>query len=257
MKKNRHIHRSLPEKSQTQTSDIDVLEPDSRYSSPVASPKSRSQAIPSFYSMRSSVRPHASKSPVYQDTQPPRQIGRLGRNRHLLFDESSSDAEDPPPPSQRRLRRNNDSHESEPQQKKKRKAKNKSKTLTKRKHNPLLDYSAEHSGEEVSAGLSSDDDTESESDRLFIKDSPMTQASPSYDQTLAYRKGLMTQAPGSSGPSFAQGPTRKGPFGRMQPRVRRRVIDSSPPADDDYEFGSFIVDNDAEISYLTQADDSF
>lgn len=252
-----HIHWSLPE-----TSDIDVLglllEPDSRHSSPMASPKSRSQAIPSFSSMRSSIRPQASsKSPIYEDTQPPRQIGRLACNRHLLFNESSSDVEDLPPPSQRRLRRNNDSHESEPQQKKKRKAESKSKTLTKRKHNPLLDYSAEHSGEEVSAGSSNDDDTESESDRLFIKDSPMTQASPSYDQTLTYRKGLMTQAPGSSGPVFAQGPTRKGLFGRMQPRVRRRVIDSSPPAEDDYEFGSFVVDNDAEISYLTQADDSF
>ena len=257
-----HIHWSLPEKSQAQTSNIDVLEllsePDSRNSSPMASPKSRSQTIASFSSVRSSKRPQtSSESPTYEDTQPLRQIGRLAHNRHLLFNESSSDVEDLPPPSQRRLRRNNDSHESESQQKKKREAENKTKTLTKRKHNPLLDYSAEHSGEEVSAGSSNDDDTESESDRLFIKDSPMTQTSPSYDQTLAYRKGLMTQAPGSSGPVFAQGPTRNGLFGRMQPRVRRRVIDSSPPAEDDYEFGSFVVDNDAEISYLTQADDSF
>jgi ATP-dependent DNA helicase MPH1 len=128
----------------------------------------------------------------------------------------------------------------------------------KRKYNPLLEYSAEHSGDEVSAGSSnSDDDVENDSDRLFIKDSPMTQMSSSYNQTLAYRKGLMTQAP-EDGPAFNNGPVRSNPFGRMEPKVRRRVIDSSPPPDDDdYEFGSFVVDNDAEISYLTQADDLF
>lgn len=122
----------------------------------------------------------------------------------------------------------------------------------------LLDYAAEHSGDEVSAGSSnSDDDTESESDRLFIKDSPMTQVSSSYDQTLAYRKSLMTQPPGG-GPAFSHGPARNKPFGRMEPRVRRNVVDSSPPPEDDeYEFGSFVVDNDAEISYMTQVDDSF
>jgi ATP-dependent DNA helicase MPH1 len=160
-----------------------------------------------------------------------------------------------PPPSQRRLRRYDDSPESQP---KKRKAEKKSKPLTKRKHNPLLEYAAEHSGDEVSTGSSnSDDDVESESDRLFIKDSPMTQISPSYDQTLAYQEGLRTQAPGG-GPAFVHGPVRGKPFGRMEPRVRRKVIDSSPPLEDDnYEFGSFVVDNDAEISYMTQADDLF
>ena len=46
-------------------------------------------------------------------------------------------------------------------------------------------------------------------------------------------------------------------FGRMEPRVRRKVVDSSPPPEDDnYEFGSFVIADDAEVSYLTQVDDS-
>jgi len=68
----------------------------------------------------------------------------------------------------------------------------------------------------------------------------------------------MTQIPGGyNGPAFARGPLRNQPFGRMEPRVRRRVVDSSPPPEDDgYEFGSFVIADDAEDSYLTQADDS-
>lgn len=256
--------QASPSNSRMHNPKFDVLElssePDTMVPSPRTSPESKDHEVmppPSYMPKQSRFQP-SPNMPIFEDTQPIRRIGQVASKRQLPLDEPSSDTEEPPPPSQRRLRRYDDSPEPEPQPKK-RKAEKKSRSLTKRKHNPLLDYSAEHSGDEVSAGSSnSDDDVESESDRHFIKDSPMTQISPSYDQTQAYRKGLMTQAPGSVGPMFAQGPTRSKPFGRMEPRVRRRVIDSSPPPeDDDYEFGSFVVDNDADISYLTQADDLF
>ncbi|KXN84777.1 ATP-dependent DNA helicase mfh1 [Leucoagaricus sp. SymC.cos] len=251
-----------PRKSRTPASNDEVLELSSEPdvfitpSSPTSPESKTHKEMPPPSCRSTSSRPQPSPHTLlFEDTQPVRRIGRLVTKRHLPPDEASSDAEEMPPPSQRRLRRYEDSPE--PQQKK-RKTEKKSKPLAKRKHNPLLEYSAEHSGDEVSAGSSnSDDDVESESDHQFIKDSPMTQISPSYDQTLAYRKSLMTQAPGG-GPNFANGPMRNKPFGRMEPRVRRRVIDSSPPPeDDDYEFGSFVVDNDADISYLTQADDPF
>lgn len=197
-------------------------------------------------------KPPLARTQAFETTQPVRRaVQRLRRNLSVV---SSSDAEiEMPPPSQRRLRRLQDSSPAPEEPKPKEK---KRKHLIKRKRNPLLDYTAEHSGDDISSGLSdSDDDVESESDRLFIKNSPMTQISPSYNQTLIYRKSLMTQA-SVDGPDFHQGPVRNKPFGRMEPRKRRRVVDSSPPPEDDeYEFGSFVVDNDAEISYLTQADE--
>ncbi|KAJ4476760.1 hypothetical protein J3R30DRAFT_3488690 [Lentinula aciculospora] len=122
------------------------------------------------------------------------------------------------------------------------------------KCNPLFDDAAVHSGDEVSEGSSGSEDVESESDRMFLEELPETQASPSYDQSLAYRQSLLTQAPGG-GPSFANMPVRKGRFGRNSYNSNRRrpVVSSSPARDDEepdmYEFGSFVVDNDAEISY--------
>jgi ATP-dependent DNA helicase MPH1 len=193
------------------------------------------------------------RTQAFESTQPVRRPVQRPIRRNISVI-SSSDAEmEMPPPGQRRLRRLPDSSPAPEEPKRKEK---KREPLTKRKRNPLLDYTAEHSGDDASSGLSdSDDDVESESDRLFIKNSPMTQISPSYNQTLVYRKGLMTQAP-VDGPDFLRGPVRNKPFGRMEPRKRRRVVDSSPPPEDDeYEFGSFVVDNDAEISYLTQADE--
>lgn len=202
----------------------------------------------------SQIRPRP-RTPIIEDTQPIRRIGPHAPKRRLPQADLSSDTEGPPPPSQRRLYRHQDS----PKLDQPKKRKTKTKLLTKRKQNPLLDYAAEHSGDEVSTGSSnSGEDPESESDRLFIKDSPITQISASYDQTDAYHTSLMTQTPGGfSGPVFGRGPLRNQPFGRMEPRVRRMVVDSSPPPEDDnYEFGSFVIADDAEVSYLTQVDDS-
>ncbi|KAF9451787.1 P-loop containing nucleoside triphosphate hydrolase protein [Macrolepiota fuliginosa MF-IS2] len=219
--------------------------------SPSASPDSKAKrAMPPPSRIPDPTRLQPSPRTPIDPTQQVRRIGGHVVKRPLPQDDPSSDTEEMPPPSQRRLRRYQDTPPPEPKKRKTRE--NKAKPLTKRKHNALFDYAAEHSGDEVSAGSSdSDDDVESESDRLFIKDSPMTQVSPSYDQTLAYRRSLMTQVP-ANGPAFGHGPVRNKPFGRMEPRVRRNVVDSSPPpGDDEYEFGSFVVDNDAELSYDT------
>ncbi|KAF5368364.1 hypothetical protein D9758_002380 [Tetrapyrgos nigripes] len=131
------------------------------------------------------------------------------------------------------------------------------KTKLPAKNNPLYDVEAVHSGDEVSEGSSdAEDDVETESDRRFVEELPETQVSPSYDQTQAYRRSLFTQAPGA--PVFANGPIRnpRGAY-RIDSRLsnrRREDVSSSPPQDsddlpDEYAFGSFVVDDDADISY--------
>ncbi|KAL4069373.1 hypothetical protein J3A83DRAFT_4359291 [Scleroderma citrinum] len=124
------------------------------------------------------------------------------------------------------------------------------------RHNPWLDGEAEHSGDEVSDGSShSDDDAESESDRLFLKDIPDTQVSPSYDQFHVYRQSLLTQPPGMQDlPAFANRPVRKGASAATREYSwRRPMMSSSPPRDDDepneYAFGSFVVADDADLSF--------
>ncbi|KAK0473195.1 hypothetical protein IW261DRAFT_1423734 [Armillaria novae-zelandiae] len=149
-----------------------------------------------------------------------------------------------PPPSQRRLHKRD-------------------KTVKKLKSDrsrPLLedvwDMDAVHSGDEVSEGSShSEDDVESESDRRFLEELPETQLSQSYDQSLAYRESLLSQAPvAGAGPVFAHRPVRRGPFGGRSNSVaeRRAILSSSPFRDeepDEYEMDSFVVDDDAEILY--------
>lgn len=251
-------YRDVAPKPPTQLANNSVLELSSEADIPLCQSSNTSpepEAKKAIPLPCQSPNPYLRGTPMLESTQPIRRAGRRAPKRHA-HDSPSSDAElEIPPPSQRRLRRCHYSPTAEAQPKPKEKER---KSLTKRKYNPLLEYAAEHSGDDVSAGSSnSEDDVESESDRLFIKDSPMTQMASSYDQTSMYRKSLMTQAPGG-GPAFARGPIRNKPFGRMEPRKRRRVVDSSPPPEDDeYEFGSFVVDNDAEISYLTQAEISF
>ncbi|KAK0208528.1 hypothetical protein DFS33DRAFT_1459264 [Desarmillaria ectypa] len=126
---------------------------------------------------------------------------------------------------------------------------------------PLLenvwDMDAVHSGDEVSEGSShSEDDVESESDRRFLEELPETQLSQSYDQSLAYRESLLSQAPvGGAGPVFSHRPVRRGLFerGRSINVAERQVMLSSSPSreeePDEYEVGSFVVDDDAEILY--------
>lgn len=133
-------------------------------------------------------------------------------------------------------------------------------SLIPRKYNPLLDLAASHSGEEVSEGESSSDGIESESDRQFLQELPATQASPSYQQTQIYRQSLLTQVTGGSGPAFLNRPVRQGIFGqnfRLSTR-RENILSRSPTPEteaelDEYEFGSFIVNDDAETSYFNES----
>lgn len=198
---------------------------------------------------------NSSRYDAPEPSHPIRPVGVQPRRRRIIVEEMESPALELPPPSQRRLHR----MESTPiRPKSKDKAKGKSKrtkpSLLGRNVNPIFDGEAAHSGDEVSEGYSnSEDDVESESDRLFIKDSPATQVSQSYDQSMIYRQGLLTQAPGN-GPAFAAGPSRPKPFGRIDgPRESRNLPSSSPPPPDEeldhYEFGTFVVPDDEEISY--------
>ena len=157
-----------------------------------------------------------------------------------------------PPPSQRRLtrlQRHKSTSPSPPPQTATRMKKVK-KCVGQKIARQFIDMEAAHSGEEFSAGSSGVDEPENEYDRNFLAEPGQTQVSPSYNQTLAYRQGLLTQAP-SEGPQFNRGLTRRGAFGPSRPP--QTLITSSPPTErsepDDYEFGSFVVHDDAEITY--------
>jgi ATP-dependent DNA helicase MPH1 len=149
--------------------------------------------------------------------------------------------------------------------------------------NPWIDVEAGHSGDEVSSGgegSSCEEEQESESDRLFAADFRATQpSSPSYDQAAVYRQSLLSQAPPGYGngngndrkvsaPRFAAPPVRRGAPLRLPARTAagaaaaggrdERVARSSspiPPDDEDfYMLGSFVVDDDAEISFMQSSD---
>ncbi|KAG1769606.1 hypothetical protein EDD22DRAFT_977468 [Suillus occidentalis] len=163
--------------------------------------------------------------------------------------ELDSPALNSPPLSRRRLKRKDTditSWGSSPPPKR-----NKQKAFVSMRHNPWLDGEAAHSGDEASEGSShSEDDVESDSDRQFIKDIANTQVSPSYDQSLAYRRGLLTQAsPG--GPAFSARPVRGQLYTRGESAKRRAGVSSSPVREDDlpdeYAVGSFVVDDDEDI----------
>ncbi|KAH9921943.1 P-loop containing nucleoside triphosphate hydrolase protein [Epithele typhae] len=125
------------------------------------------------------------------------------------------------------------------------------------RHNPWINVEASHSGDELSAGASSDRD-----DRRFTEALPETQVAPEYDQAAVYRRSLMTQAPGA--PAFARGLVRRGGAqffadgsggGGAGTGARRKPRWSSPTeagedeGPDEYMHGSFVVDDDAEISF--------
>ncbi|KAG2123566.1 P-loop containing nucleoside triphosphate hydrolase protein [Suillus clintonianus] len=177
-----------------------------------------------------------------------RPAGRFSKSRAVAA-EPNSPALDMPPLSQRRLKRKDTdivSWESSPAPKR-----SKRKSFVPLRHNPWLDGEAAHSGDEASEGSShSEDDVESDSDRQFIKDIANTQISPSYDQSLAYQRGLLTQAlPG--GPAFVNRPVRRGIYARGESAKRRAGVSSSPVREDDladeYAIGSFVVDDDEDI----------
>jgi ATP-dependent DNA helicase MPH1 len=177
-----------------------------------------------------------------------RSAGRFFKSRAPVA-ELDSPALNSPPLSRRRLKRKDTdiiSWGSSPPPKR-----NKQKPFASMRHNPWLDGEAAHSGDEASEGSShSEDDVESDSDRQFIKDIANTQVSPSYDQSLAYRRGLLTQAsPG--GPAFSARPVRGQLYARGESAKRRAGVSSSPVREDnlpdEYAIGSFVVDDDEDI----------
>ncbi|KAI0662624.1 hypothetical protein C8Q70DRAFT_1128612 [Cubamyces menziesii] len=204
-------------------------------------------------------------SPSLSDDQPPpltfavRAPGKLARKRvaaEALDVESSPLAM--PPPSQRRLQRDRPRSPSPPPDAPPRKKKRKFRDAAEAaRHNPWIDVEATHSGDELSVGSSEPDriDAPDSDDRMFLDEPAETQMSPSYDQEAVYRRSLLTQAPGA--PAFANRPVRRGQtlFGPDRPGPSRyqRAVTSSPAVQDDepdeYVFGSFVVEDDAEISF--------
>ncbi len=227
-------------------------------SSPLYPTKDPESMLPPALTRRFPTIPSASVQNVPEPSYPIRPIGHQAKRRRIVMDEAESPGiDEPPPPSQRRLRQ----MESTPvnqQDKKRPKLKHNKPSLLSKSVNPLFDGEAAHSGDEVSEGCSNSDDMESESDRQFIKDSPLTQVSPSYEQTQIYLRSLMTQreSEGRAGPAFSRPIVRPKHFGGIDgPRIEHHpyggLPSSSPPADeelDNYEFGSFVVADD-DISY--------
>ena len=143
---------------------------------------------------------------------------------------------------------------------------------------PWIDVEARHSGDEVSSGQSLfGEDEESESEGRFVTDLPATQPPASYDQSAVYRQSLLSQAPagsssnGLSVPVFAAPPVRRGgslrgppPAGAvldpgLPPHYHGRGSRFSSPAapsdeEDYYMLGSFVVDDEAEISFTQSSE---
>ena len=142
---------------------------------------------------------------------------------------------------------------------------------------PWIDVEAIHSGDDVSGGeLFSQEDEEGESMGGFVTDLPATQPSASYDQSAVYRQSLLSQAPvvntGSnrgrnrpSVPAFAAPPVRRNtiPLRRPPPagvaghheRPAARFSSPAPPDEEDYYMlGSFVVDDEAEISFAESSE---
>ena len=194
----------------------------------------------------------------------------------------------PPPPSQKRLHRRRHSYDDSPSpnasptshrppQKKRKLPNNKKRQRLKVRDAaeaarviPWIDVEAIHSGDEVSGGgLSSslDENEEGESVGGFVTDLPATQPSASYDQSAVYRQSLLSQLPVEnklSVPVFAAPPTRRGgvplrgpPPGAAAHHDRRAAQCSSPvPPDEEdyYMLGSFVVDDEAEISFTLSSE---
>ncbi|KDR84769.1 hypothetical protein GALMADRAFT_217833 [Galerina marginata CBS 339.88] len=226
-------------------------------SSPLYQVKAKGKAtmLPPALPRRFLASPYDPSHSIPEPSYPVRPLGNLAKRRRVVFDEPESPAMELPPASQHRLRR----VESTPVRGKEKRDKRKSTkpSLLARNMNPLFDGEAAHSGDEVSEGCSnSEDDVESESDRMFLKNSPATQVSRSYNQSLVYRRSLLTQAQlNGDGPAFANRPVRPKPFGRIDgARDQHEVLPSSspPPPDDEldhYLVGSFVVDDEEEIPY--------
>jgi len=144
--------------------------------------------------------------------------------------------------------------------------------------NPWIVVEAAHSGDEVSSGgeSGSASPAPSEEEGGFVTELPATQASPSYDQSAVYRQSLLSQAPARpfSVPVFAAPPVRRGGARGLGLRacaavtgigpdglrenvnvVTRSSSPSQPPDEEDYYMlGSFVVDDESEISVIRSSE---
>ncbi|KAI0067885.1 P-loop containing nucleoside triphosphate hydrolase protein [Artomyces pyxidatus] len=205
----------------------------------------------------------SSPSAPPESTFPVRQAGRSNKRAHLLHDPGSSPLRTPPP-SQKRIHHAREPSPSTPSPPVRRKKLRIEDTAAARNANPWIDVEATHSGDEISGGSSDVErmDGEDEDDKQFITEASMTQVSPSYDQYAAYRQSLLSQAPaGTKVPAFAGPPQRRGATYRLGPtreNTRRVPVSSSPPREgelpDEYMLGSFVVDDEAEISYMPSSE---
>jgi ATP-dependent DNA helicase MPH1 len=224
---------------------------------------------------------------------PVRAAGQAKRRPVIAPGSDTSSPLQPPPPSQKRLHRRGHSHDDEDDDcppsanasptshhppKKKRKLPTTKRlkvrdTAEAARAIPWIDVEAIHSGDDVSGGELSSSREEEEGESLggFVTDMLATQPPASYDQSAVYRQSLLSQAPVGNRvpvPVFAAPPARpKGvplrapphpAAGTAAPHERRVARFSSPvPLDDDedyYSLGSFVVDDEAEISFAQSSE---
>ena len=222
---------------------------------------------------------------------PVRAAGQVKRRPVIAAGSDASSPLQPPPPSQKRLHRRSHSHDEDddrppsanasptshhpPKKKRKLPATKKLKlrdTAEAARAIPWIDVEAIHSGDEVSGGelSSSQENEEGESLGGFVTDMLATQPPASYDQSAVYRQSLLSQAPVGNRvpvPVFAAPPARRkgvplrGPphpaAGAAVPHERRvaRFSSPAPPDDEDYySLGSFVVDDEAEISFTLSSE---
>lgn len=134
---------------------------------------------------------------------------------------------------------------------KSKKSKGKGKRPVYDRNNAFVAMEADLSGDDVEGGSTDTEGEENEYDRDFVKDGDESGILDSDDQRAIYRQSLMTQAP--DGLNFTRKPVRGGVFGanldRALPPRRGFQLSSSPPrgsSPDEYEFGSFIVQDEDE-----------
>ena len=197
--------------------------------------------------------PKDSLSEMPEPTFAVRPLGKNPRKRLLVKDSDSSPAM--PPLSQRRLQRHQSPPSpipnSPPPKRRKRLFKDAAEV---QKHNPWVELEASHSGDEKDIGSSDVEDVANASDLQFVDELPETQVSPSYNQTAIYRQSLLTQVPGRNpgGPVFSKQPARRGANWFKESASPRQTVSSpsrTEAASDDYVLGSFVVDDEADISY--------
>lgn len=221
---------------------------------------------------------------------PVRAAGQAKRRPIIVPVSDSSSPPHPPPLSRKRLYRRRRSHGdddddnspstrpaiSPPKKRKSRTAKRLKvrDTAEAARVIPWIDVEARHSGDEVSSGQSLlGEDEESESEGRFVTDLPATQPPASYDQSAVYRQSLLSQVPAGSSsnrlsvPVFAAPPVRRGGSLRVPPPAGAALPShhhgrgsrfSSPAAPSDeedyYMLGSFVVDDEAEISFTQSSE---